>query len=318
MDKLELILVWRDLLRVTVGDVVQLIRTAPYQYRHYTIDKRNGGKRDIHHPTPSLKMVQRWLVLNVFSSLRVHPSVYSYRKGRNIRAHAEAHLHSNFLLRLDFENFFPSIDSSWVRKHLEAELISEKKILSQDALQDVLRLVCRCDEESKVKSLSVGAPSSPLLSNALLFDLDDALFNLAKENDCVYTRYADDIFISSREAGVLGELEVEARKIVKRVTPKLAINEAKTLNVSRKKRRVVTGVTLTPDRELSVGRDLKRSIRSRVFLSTQDGLSSAELESLSGLLAFVRDVEPSFIDGLIRKFGFENVEPLLTYRRINP
>ena len=55
--------------------VRKVVRTANYRYRTYYIPKRTEGKRKISHPSPELKLLQRWVVENVFTHFPVHDSV---------------------------------------------------------------------------------------------------------------------------------------------------------------------------------------------------------------------------------------------------
>lgn len=64
----------------------KIIRTAPYRYKVYYIDKRSGdGKREIAQPSAELKLIQRWVVENVLSSYPIHPAAAAYIKGKGIR-----------------------------------------------------------------------------------------------------------------------------------------------------------------------------------------------------------------------------------------
>lgn len=74
------------------------------------------------------------------------------------------------------------------------------------------------------------------------------------------------------------------------------------MRVPRKAKRVVTGLVLTPDRLISLGRDRKRAIRTKVYLYQIGKLSVEETTSSKGLLAFANDVEPRFISALRHKF----------------
>ena len=310
MNMDDLIDAWAKLLRASNAQVQMLLLRAPYQYRHYTIPKRTGGERHIYHPTPNLKAVQRWLVGNSFVGLPVHEKVFSYRQGRNIGGHANEHLHSNFLLRLDFTDFFPSIDHEWLRQYLLKQVDAGNLEVDAGAVTDLVRLCCRYEEKNKSLALSIGAPSSPALSNAILFDSDVASANRCAELECVYTRYADDIYISARDKDRLTLAEKAVREIYAIFAPKLRFNEVKTINVSKKSRRVVTGVTLTSDRRLSVGRCLKRQIKTEVFLWTNEKLDPEKMSRLCGLISYVRDIEPAFYNSLCQKFGADAVEQL--------
>ena len=302
------------LLRTSRVEVERLIITAPYRYKHYTIPKRNGRPRDIHHPTPALKAVQRWMTSIVLSPLPVHDCVYSYRRGRNIAMHAAQHLRSNYVTRFDFADFFPSVSASVLRAYLLRELLKGVVTLDRETVDAVVRLsVCHKKASGRFE-MSIGAPSSPFLSNALLYSFDARMNRISNDVGCVYTRYADDIYVSGRSKASLQEVEAGFLVSVAEELPYLRINEAKTQHLSRKRRVSVTGVNLTSDRKVSVGRELKRSLATRVFLALRGELEPHDLPSLRGMLSHVKSVEPEFIAKLSAKYGAAEVDSLIRNR----
>lgn len=310
MNYAELTQAWCRLLRATPQDVAVLLMRGPYQYKHYQIDKRSGGKRDIYHPTPNLKAVQRWLVAEHLQGLPVHDTVYSYRTGRGIRQHADVHLHSNFLLRLDFKDFFPSITHDWLLEFLLRKSAEGTLALDARSVAACMRVLCRFNKFDGSLALSIGAPSSPSISNSILYEADLAAHTKCERLGCLYTRYADDIYVSCREKNVLGQAEQQVRNTFSEYAPRLQFNDGKRINVSKKAKRIVTGVTITPDRKLSVGRELKRSIKTLVFRHVSGTLELADLPRLCGLVSYVRDIEPTFYQALEAKFGSTNIERL--------
>lgn len=294
-------------LRVNPSDFRQILRTAPYRYKHYQIDKRSGGKRDIFHPSPELKAIQRWMVAEVFSSIPVSPSAMAYERGCSIRGHAILHLKSNYFTKLDFSDFFPSIKIDWVKRFL-CESFPD---YDNETIFSIARLACRWGGAGMPLALSIGAPSSPALSNRMMFALDTALSDAASASNVIYSRYADDIYFSSSIANTLQAFERQARKIILEIAPELRLNERKTLHASRRRKVLISGVGITPTRNLSVGRELKRSIKTRIFLWSTGNLPVEDVSALRGMLSFVNDVEPEFLALLKRKFGEELIARLL-------
>jgi RNA-directed DNA polymerase len=132
------------------------------------------------------------------------------------------------------------------------------------------------------------------------------VFGACQQRHVVYSRYADDLFLSTNEPNRLSDLlEMIRTKLAEGGRPVLRINENKTVFTSRKRKRIVTGLVLTSDRQLSVGRKKKRQIRSMIHLYRSNGPADAEVSYLRGYLAFVNSVEPEFLDRLKRKYGDE-------------
>lgn len=299
-------------LRTSSVEVERVIISAPYRYKHYTIPKRDGGSRDIHHPSPALKAVQRWIVNDLLDNLPVHDCVYSYRRGRNIAMHALQHSHSNYITRFDFSDFFPSITGVVIRDLFIGAELNKFVDFDRKVTEAIIRLVCRHNKSSNRLVLSIGAPSSPHLSNALLYNFDCEMAQIAKRMKGIYTRYADDIYISSTSKESIGKLEEAFMAVAARMLPYLQVNKRKTQHLSRKRRMSVTGVNITPQRSLSIGRDLKRSMKTQVYLALQGSLQADEISMLRGMLAHVSSIEPAFIDSLVKKFGTEKIRLLLT------
>jgi RNA-directed DNA polymerase len=282
--------------------VIQAVaRKANHAYKAYTIKKRDGKYRLIHHPSKELKALQRWLVHNVVTQLPVHSAALAYRIGQGIANNARAHVASRYLLRMDFQDFFPSITDKDVEMYLENAEFPKLQRWTPEDIDLFVTIVCRDGR------LTIGAPSSPGLSNAVCFNLDHQFDSAACEREVVYTRYADDLFFSTVYPDILKDFPQLVGGILKKIgcPAALVINESKTRHSSKRGRRQVTGLVLRSDEAVGVGRRRKRYIRSLVYKF--DSLNPAERRRLAGLIAFARNIEPDFVNALILKFGPERV-----------
>src|ERR1700691_84202 len=112
--------------------LVYLMRSAPYRYKVFEIDKhQTDEKRTIAQPARELKTLQYWVMENVLSSYPVHPAAMAYRKNRGILDNAKAHASRRFLLKLDFKDFFHSIRAEDFRQFLNAK--SPERFTSDEA-----------------------------------------------------------------------------------------------------------------------------------------------------------------------------------------
>ncbi len=276
-------------------------RKASHSYKVYQIPKRTGGFREIAHPAKPLKALQRWLLHSVVGLWPVHDAAFAYVKGRGIRAHAERHATSRYLLRLDFESFFPSIRGSDILAYLATKPPGTETWAADD-YELFVRLCCR------VGHLSIGAPTSPALSNALCLSLDHQSATLAGMCGAVYTRYADDLFFSTARRDVLKNVPDSMEKIIRSlpVPANLRLNPAKLRHSSKASRRQVTGIVLSSDGRAILGRDRKRRIRSQIHRF--DTLLPKDKASLRGMIAFATSIEPSFMNDLVLKYGLDRIE----------
>lgn len=281
--------------------LLKLATTASHRYKEYTIPKKTGGVRTIHHPARELKLVQGWLLQNVLVRLPIHEAATAYSVGASIRRNAERHVSHNYLLRVDFRDFFPSLRGHDVQAILEAN----RQGLADGVVTDVdiyfMRLVvCRKD------SLTIGSPTSPHLSNAIMFRFDEDWSRTTRSLEVTYTRYADDLYFSTDRPNVLRDvLRMLGEYLDAEASPRLRINEAKTAFSSRKRRRLAAGLVLTSDRKISIGRHRKRILKSLVWKLKRRELKPDEIASLRGWISYLRSVEPGFLASLQRKYALD-------------
>lgn len=285
--------------------LISLSESASRRYKVYTIPKRSGGERVIEHPSRELKAIQRWIVRALINRFPLHEAATAYRKGTGIRENAERHRKTKFTNRYDFASFFPSFSQTRIVQYIEEQAKAVGIDLSERDLNFVGNIVCRNGR------LTIGAPSSPAITNAMMFEFDRRMYEKCHAKGLVYTRYADDLFVSSFEPGQLDGIE----KVIvnnKRGIPhlRLRLNHQKTAYLSKKYRRVITGVIVTPEHTLSIGRDRKREVKALIHQWVKGDIDPASLFYLRGLFSFAIDIEPDFESRLIEKYGKEQIELL--------
>jgi len=282
-------------------DLRPFASTAPHRYKVYKINKRNSSeKRTIAHPSKELKFIQRVLVSILGPLLEIEDCAYAYREGRSIKDNAEKHLNSRYLLKMDFENFFNSISPDllfWAMERNKIELtFTEKKYLSNLLFWKPVR--------KGQLILSVGAPSSPIISNFVMSQFDKALMSKCNEIGITYTRYADDLTFSTKKKDVLFEMPALVEPLLKETTKdNIKINKNKTVFSSKAHNRHVTGVTLANNNKLSVGRNKKRLMSSMIHKFSLGLLSEVDSLHLHGILSHASHIEPEFQIRMKKKYG---------------
>jgi RNA-directed DNA polymerase len=278
--------------------IEKLARSASHRYKAYVIPKRTGGERIIQHPSRQLKFLQRWLVERVFRAFLIHPAATAYKSGASVRNNAMFHASSNYLLRLDFENFFPSIKQRDVERFIR---VNKNQLPFELSPRDVLlisQLVTRNG------SIAIGAPSSPIISNQIMYAFDVSVYRHCVESNISYSRYADDLYFSTNRPNVLFEVHEKVKRIISDLAyPRLTLNHDKTSHSSRKRKRLVTGLSLTSDRKISLGRHKKRMVKSLIHRFANGEIEPKERNYLAGYLSYAKSVEPTFLDRLATKYG---------------
>ena len=283
-------------------EVERFLVNAPKKYKVYTIPKRTSGHRVIAQPSKELKEYQRAYLK--IQSLPIHDAATAYRIGLSIKENASAHKHNPYLLKLDLENFFNSISNNlfWKVWTSVQPIPSEKdKVLIENLL---------FWRPSKVSGgplvLSIGAPSSPLISNFFMYHVDIAISDFCSDKEIVYTRYADDLTFSTDHKDILFEIPELIKGLLKSSFGNaIKINRKKTRFSSKGHNRHVTGITITNDGHLSLGRERKRYIKHMVHQYLLEKLSREDIFHLKGLLAFTKHIEPTFIRSLRAKYSVE-------------
>lgn len=283
------------------AQVAILAITAPLRYKSYKIKKKNGGDRVVSQPAREVKSLQNILKNILEPRLPFHTSIAAYRSGDSIKKNALRHSSSKFLLKMDLTNFFPSVTEDDLRMHFNKHLESKFDL---DEIEAIVHICCKADNRKRPLKLCIGAPSSPWLSNSILFDIDCALHDATATLGITYSRYADDLTFSCLEKNVLREVpEIVENILASAEYPRLEVNRDKTIHASRACNRTVTGIVITPQGGLSVGREMKRKARAMHHRRTLGKLTEDQIEQLDGLLNFIESVEPGFRLRLLKSAG---------------
>ena len=294
-----------EALNLTVSELRRLCyQREASTYSHYTrfeIPKRSGGMRAIWAPLPTLKQAQHWILHEILERLVVHGAAHGFLSGCSIATNAAEHRNSQLLVKLDIENFFPSI--SWKRVKgvfrkagypeqiatLLALLCTEapREIVQDNGKTYYVALAERC--------LPQGAPTSPALTNALCLRLDRRITGFADKTGWRYTRYADDLTFSfaadnSQEADISRLLGT-----VKRILGEegFNVNVKKTHVIRQHQAQQVTGLIVNGTQAPRVSRSLKRQMRAALHnLQQGKGLKEGEsLNRLKGYAAYIAMTE---------------------------
>lgn len=282
--------------------------SAPYRYKVYSIPKRNGvGKRIIAHPSKELKFIQGIIISAMQKELVVHSSAKAYKKGFSIKDNAAQHIDNNYLLKMDLKNFFHSITPDIFFFELEASGVQ----LSDEDKEILKGLIFWRPKRSKKLVLSIGAPSSPLISNFVMYRFDNVVSAYCKQENISYTRYADDLTFSTNRRDILFSFPEFIRATLKDLFGKsLRVNSDKTVFSSKGHNRHITGVTLNNDGRLSVGRKRKREIFSAIHRYSLNQLYEKKVLELKGLFSYASHLDEIFSKQVSEKYGQEIVNKL--------
>lgn len=177
-------------------------------YISFTVKKKSGLDRTIHAPTKGLKEFQKAVNMILQCVYNPHIAATGFVLGKSIIDNAKPHLKQNYVYNIDLKDFFPSIDKSRIWGRLLTQPFNLGDSNERRAIANMISAICATpmeverfkNSEWKTEILSVlpqGAPTSPVLTNAICEKLDIRLSGVAKRFGLNYTRYADDITFSS-------------------------------------------------------------------------------------------------------------------------
>ena len=133
--------------------------------------------------------------------------------------------------------------------------------------------------------LTIGAPSSPTLSNVLMYDFDDSWHKRCVISGISYSRYADDITFSTNKPDILESICEELSSFGARPFGlNLSLNQKKTVYSSKKHLRL-TGLVLTSDSKISLGRE--KAVDHNTMLSRIERYTiGARIAEFKGIVVF--------------------------------
>lgn len=252
-----------------------LYRMPPAErYRAFTISKRGGGIRTIEAPCLQVKLLQRALLYRLEGVYRPRVSVHGFTFGRSIVTNARRHVGCRWLLNVDLQDFFPSIHIGRI-----VGLFRAWPFNCENEAAVTLAQICAFNGR-----LPQGGPTSPIISNMICFKMDRELLALAKAHRCTYTRYADDISISTRMPELSPtivnqnshEMVLGSELSAILASARFQINATKVRLQHRSHRLVVTGLKV--NRFPNVRRQLISQIRAMLHAWKKFGVQAADAE----------------------------------------
>ena len=255
-----------------------------YFYRDFEVAKKNGSKRLISEPLPSLKEIQIWILRNILYKVPSSAFAKAYRPTVTLLENLRFHKKQPKVFTLDLENFFPSIRVEAIEN--EFLKLGYSKIVSK-----LLSKLC-----TRNGTLPQGAPTSPYLSNLVFKEADAAIAAYCKEHKIRYTRYADDMSFS----GDFDENEL-LQKVTETVEKMgLRINAKKTKLMTTGMRQTVTGVVVNEKPQVVFYK--RNELRQALYYIQKFGFEEHReykeidqknyLEHLLGKINFVLQINP--------------------------
>jgi hypothetical protein len=262
-------------------------------YQVFKIRKKSGGWRQIEAPNTELKRNQQKLYerLMTVEIPTVSPFAHAFVPWKNIYTMASQHVKKKFILAFDLEDFFPSIKWEAFRGHLMSMYEKVDANVELITLADQVKDCSFTDfEDNKGLRLPQGAVTSPALSNLYMYRWDWRMAHYCAVKDIVFTRYADDIVLSSdtQPESIMWQTLIVARNTLKDMG--LKINDKKIRLMTPKKKQIVCGLVV--NEKVNIPRRWRKRLRAEMFQQKGQDL---RLET-KGRLAFCNMVYNNKLD----------------------
>lgn len=224
-------------------------------YHNVQLPKKSGGIRKLSVPDELLKSIQRKIADVLLIPMPVSQYAKAYRYGSSTTRNARHHVRKNVILKLDMLHFFDSIRYSTVKN-----LVFPEEIYAEN-LRVLLTMLCYYKD-----ALPQGAPSSPAITNIILYGFDEQIGQWCRDRNISYTRYCDDMTFSGDFCPE--EVIVFVRSELKKLG--FLLNEQKTRVQYSFQQQTVTGIVV--NKKLSIPADDRRRLRQELYYCQKYGI----------------------------------------------
>ena len=224
-------------------------------YRKVSLPKKSGGFRNLSVPDEVLKSIQKRIVDLLLIHMLVSRYAKAYRFGSTTLRNAKHHVGKRVVLKLDILHFFDSIRYSTVKDNVFPEEIYA------EPLRILLTMLCYHKD-----ALPQGAPSSPAITNIILYEFDEQVGQWCQDRGIAYTRYCDDMTFSGDfdPAEVIRFVRLELKKMG------FLLNEQKTRIQRPGQQQTVTGIVV--NEKLSIPADYRRKLWQELYYCRKFGI----------------------------------------------
>ncbi|MFT5104363.1 MAG: RNA-directed DNA polymerase [Candidatus Latescibacterota bacterium] len=306
-------------------------------YKVFRLNKKTKGSqkrgfRIICIPDPFLMQTQRWIVKNIFAYGEVHSASFAYAEKCRVIDAANLHCKCRWMLKLDVRNFFESF--SEIPAYRIFRSFGYQPLISLE----LSRICTRLGGHTKTRSLPIwlstkqtkysvinkysnrrmghfpqGAPTSPMLSNLAMKEFDRKVADLAKNNGLVYSRYADDLCLSTINDNFSRK---KAKNVIVSIYKQmgeigLSPNITKTQIIPPGARKIVLGLLVDGDVP-KLSREFRSKLRMHFFYMNRADIgpvlhaknrgfdSVMGLKNhIEGLIAYSRQIDPIYASSCI-------------------
>lgn len=265
--------------------------------------KRCGGERLIEAPKSRLKAVQTRILKCILDRVPVSEDAHGFVRGRSPLTHSRIHVGAAQILTIDLANWFLSIHFGRVQAQFlrmgfplaVANLLTELCTTTQ-AIE--LPVDAQARAMARERHLPQGAPTSPALANRAASRLDRRLHAYAAGRGWRYSRYADDLVLSSAENGSAAALRAALPRLYSIVVDEgFQVRPDKLALRGQHQQQSICGIVV--NERLNLDRRSFDLLKAQLHAfqlgreSPEEGLTRDDLrQRLTGQVAWLRQLHP--------------------------
>lgn len=243
--------------------------------------------------------------------IKYHTSCFAYVPKRDNKKCLERHQsnQSKWFLKLDLKNFFPNTTEEFIINQIST-IFPYNLVMKDERGKFLLQ---KCINLCMLNGgLPQGTPISPMLTNIVMLPIDYTISKVLrtkyKNFRFVYTRYADDISVSSPYKFEYKEIENEIKKIFKEFSAPFSLNSEKTRFGSYCGRNWNLGLMYNKDGNITVGHQRKKELKAALNSFVLDYINKGAFDfngtqKLRGQISYVNQIEPDYVAKLINFYN---------------
>lgn len=274
-------------------------------YKKLKIRKKNfkntGKYRTVYKAEQQISQFQKNVATAISDNTHFPKCVQGFVKKRSPRTNAKQHLTKKYLLNADICDFFDSITFDMVKS----------VFVNLDCDEEVSHILAKACTLNGV--LRQGLHTSPMISNLVVAVMDQDFIKLNNVYSATYTRYSDDITISS-DKDLPGKEEVV--QILQRNG--FNLNEAKFRLTKRGQPQFVTGLSVFDSEYPRIPKQIKRRLRLELYYINKYGLLEHFkrigapdfaynycYNRIRGIIDYINAIEPDLAEKLYKQLPYQ-------------
>ena len=301
--RVDSLIEWLNKFNESTAELASKDRKSLYHF--FKRPKSSGGYRLISDPCDELQDELRRLSRFLTNDCGVlyHTAAFAYVKGRCIVDCIKKHqkFESNWFLKTDFSGFFPNTTLDFTMKMLSMVFPLSEICKRQDGYEALKKALSLGFLDG---GLPQGTCLSPTLTNCFMIPMDHKLLNEFASRDMVYTRYADDMYISAKTKFPMNEAVKIVQNALKEFGAPWELKPEKTHYQSNKGKNWILGLMLNGNNDITVGHKNKKYFKSEVCSFILDTINGnpweiSDVNYLKGRIAYFKMVEPEYFKKII-------------------